>query len=224
MKALLPLMVMVIDLKGIVRCSRRPGGRRPAVPPPGVGAFVAALAILIGVVPACRPGGGDQPAGGRTGAAVEDGDEAGAGASGEGSATPEETADAAVRRIEGLLAEQAEAWNRGDLEGFMEGYLRSPELSYTAGGAVHRGWDELLERYRRAYGQGEAMGRLTFDDLEVHPLSRDAAWALGRWRLELAADTLGGAYTLVLREVDGEWKVVHDHTSTDAPPAPEPGS
>jgi ketosteroid isomerase-like protein len=157
---------------------------------------------------------------------VEKGDEAGAGAiaSGEAPAVSQEAADAAVRRIEALLAEQAEAWNRGDLEGFMEGYLRSPELSYTAGGAVHRGWDELLERYRRAYGEGEAMGLLTFEDLEVHPLSADAAWALGRWRLELAADTLGGAYTLVLRRVAGEWKVVHDHTSTDAPPAPEPGS
>lgn len=219
-------MVNISDLNGMMRSSSHIRGRGAAAPSPVVAALVAALAVLIGVVPACRPGEGDGPAGGGAGAAVEKGDEAGAGAiaSGEAPAASQEAADAAVRRIEALLAEQAEAWNRGDLEGFMEGYLRSPELSYTAGGAVHRGWDELFERYRRAYGEGEAMGLLTFDDLEVHPLSADAAWALGRWRLELAADTLGGAYTLVLRRVAGEWKVVHDHTSTDAPPAPEPGS
>lgn len=218
------MTVNLTDLNDMMRSSGGPRGRRAAAPSPVVAALVAGLAILIGVVPACRPGEGDRPGAGGAGAAVEDEDGAGASESEGARAGSEEAAEAAVRRIEALLAEQAEAWNRGDLEGFMEGYLRSPELSYTAGGAVHRGWDELLERYRRAYGEGEAMGLLTFDDLEVHPLSADAAWALGRWRLELAADTLGGAYTLVLREVDGEWKVVHDHTSTDAPPAPEPGS
>jgi ketosteroid isomerase-like protein len=136
-----------------------------------------------------------------------------------GAAAAEGGAAEARDAIETVLADQAEAWNRGDLEGFMAGYWRSPELTYTAGGRVHRGWEQLLDRYRRAYGEGDALGRLSFDDLEVHPLSADAAWALGRWRLELEADTLGGAYTLVLREVEGQWRIVHDHTSTDAPPA-----
>jgi uncharacterized protein (TIGR02246 family) len=216
-------MKRILRLPAAVRTARgaAPPGAVRVSPSAGAILFVVALA---GAVAACAP---EEPPerpeapGSAAADRAQAPSSAAASRSGvEGAALSDAEAAAAVGRIEAVLAEQADAWNRGDLEGFMEGYLRSPDLSYTAGGAVHRGWDQLLDRYRRAYGEGAAMGRLTFDDLEVHPLSPDAAWALGRWRLELAADTLGGAYTLVLREVDGEWKVVHDHTSTDAPPAP----
>ena len=178
----------------------------------------AALGILLlaGVSCSRADSGASEESSGAAATTVESGSDT---AEGTGAAAAGSGAEEAREAIETVLADQAEAWNRGDLEGFMAGYWRSPELTYTAGGSVHRGWEELLDRYRRAYGEGDAMGRLSFDDLEVHPLSEDAAWALGRWRLELEADTLGGAYTLVLREVEGEWRIVHDHTSTDAPPA-----
>jgi len=118
-----------------------------------------------------------------------------------------------------VLDEQATAWNRGDLDAFMEGYWRSPELVFTSGGVVRRGWQTTLDRYRETYGdERSTMGTLSFTDLEVHRLGHDSAWALGRWRLDLEeGERLGGVFTLVFRQVDGEWKVVHDHTST-APP------
>lgn len=113
-----------------------------------------------------------------------------------------------------VLDEQAEAWNRGDLEGFMEGYWRSPELVFTSGGRVQRGWWTTLDRYRASYGESaEGMGTLSFRDIEVHGVDDDAAWAMGRWRLERDGGATGGVFTLVFRRIAGEWKIVHDHTS-----------
>lgn len=121
--------------------------------------------------------------------------------------------------IERVLDVQAAAWNRGDLDAFMDGYWRSPDLIFTSGGAVQRGWQTTLDRYRASYGTSpETMGRLRFSDLEVHPLGPGAAWALGRWGLEHAdGRTVGGVFSLVFREIDGRWVIVHDHTSVAAP-------
>jgi ketosteroid isomerase-like protein len=117
--------------------------------------------------------------------------------------------------IEAVLDAQAVAWNRGDLDAFMEGYWRSPDLVFTSGGVVQRGWQTTLDRYRASYGTSpETMGRLAFSDLEVHSLGPGAAWALGRWDLERDGATTGGVFSLVFREIGGEWVIVHDHTST----------
>lgn len=113
-----------------------------------------------------------------------------------------------------VLDEQAAAWNRGDLDAFMDGYWRSPDLVFTSGARVQRGWRTTLDRYRSSYGDSPAsMGHLAFHDVEVHPLSDDAAWVLGRWRLEREGGESGGVFTLVFRRIDGRWRIVHDHTS-----------
>lgn len=113
-----------------------------------------------------------------------------------------------------VLDRQAAAWNRGDLEGFMADYWRSPELVFTSGGRVQRGWQTTLDRYRATYGGStETMGTLAFHDVTIHPLARDAAWVLGYWELDRGGEEIGGVFTLVFRRLDGEWKIVHDHTS-----------
>lgn len=115
-----------------------------------------------------------------------------------------------------VLEAQAAAWNRGDLEGFMDGYWKSPELVFTSGGRIQRGWQTTLERYRSTYGTAkETMGLLSFYDVEVHSLG-DAAWVLGRWSLERRGGQQGGVFTLVFRRMEGRWLIVHDHTSLSA--------
>ena len=114
-----------------------------------------------------------------------------------------------------VLDRQAAAWNEGDLEAFMDDYWRSPDLVFTSGGRVQRGWQTTLDRYRDTYGSApETMGRLSFSDVEVHPLGRSAAWVLGRWSLERQGGAQGGIFTLVFRRIDGRWLIVHDHTSS----------
>ncbi len=114
-----------------------------------------------------------------------------------------------------VLDAQVEAWNRGDLDGFMATYWRSPDLVFCSGATVTRGWDETRARYRRRYqSEGHEMGRLRFDGLELIPLGADAALARGAWRLHMTdGKEPNGLFTLLLRRIDGAWRIVYDHTS-----------
>jgi ketosteroid isomerase-like protein len=121
------------------------------------------------------------------------------------------TSEAAIRAV---LDAQRDAWNRGDIEGYMDGYDRSPNTEFVGGDNISRGWQTVLDRYKKNYNSREKMGMLTFSDLEITVLSKDAALVLGRWRLKRANDEPHGTFTLLFRKTKGGWKIVHDHTSS----------
>ena len=121
------------------------------------------------------------------------------------------TNEAAIRAV---LEAQAAAWNRGDIDGYMDGYDRSPKTEFVGGDSITRGWQEVLDRYKKRYDSREKMGTLTFSDLEIQMLGSKAALVLGRWRLKRANDEPHGTFTLLFRKTKSGWKIVHDHTSS----------
>lgn len=125
-----------------------------------------------------------------------------------GSGFADETDD-----IRAVLASQEAAWNAGDIPGFMEGYARD-DLRFASGGDITTGWQPTLDRYLARYSDAAKMGELQFDILEVEQLSANDALVFGRWKLVRAADTPNGLFTLRFSKLDGEWKVVSDHTSS----------
>ena len=118
--------------------------------------------------------------------------------------------------IRQVLDRQARAWNAGDIDAFMDPYWHSPDLTFSAGGKLTRGWQETLDRYRVRYPTPEDMGRLTFSELEVIDLGPRAALVLGRWQLE-RDEPVGGLFSLVMRKDEDRWVIVHDHTSRTEP-------
>jgi ketosteroid isomerase-like protein len=122
----------------------------------------------------------------------------------------DEKAAAEIRKV---MEDQSAAWNRGDIEGFMRGYWSSPELKFVSGTNVTRGWQPTLDRYKKNYDSRAKMGTLTFSDLEITVLSKDAAVVLGSWSLQRETDKPGGKFTLIFRKFKDGWKIVHDHTS-----------
>jgi ketosteroid isomerase-like protein len=116
--------------------------------------------------------------------------------------------------IRAVLDAQRDAWNRGDLEGYMEGYDRSPGTEFVGGDEITRGWQTVLDRYKKKYNSREKMGMLTFSDLEITMLSKDAALALGRWRLKRTSDEPHGTFSLLFRKTKAGWRIVHDHSSS----------
>lgn len=123
-------------------------------------------------------------------------------------------ADDAIRgAVESVLREQEAAWNRGDLDAFMDHYWKSDALTFSSGGATTRGWTETLNRYRERYPTPEQMGRLALSELEITPLGDGAALVLGRWNVERADEPLAGNFSLVVRKIDEHWLIIHDHTS-----------
>jgi beta-aspartyl-peptidase (threonine type) len=128
----------------------------------------------------------------------------------------------AAGEIEAVLRLQAEAWNAGDIDRFMEHYWRSDNLTFSAAGQTTRGWQNTLDRYRQRYPTIEKMGRLTFDQLEIQPLGNNAALVLGQWHLARDGDALDGNFSLIVRKNDGRWLIVHDHTSRSEKPLTPP--
>src|SRR5262249_37374828 len=133
------------------------------------------------------------------------------------SAAVEQTAGA-LREIRSILQAQQDAWNRGDIDGFMNGYARSASTLFISEDTVRRGWQTVRDRYRKKYSSRAKMGTLTFSDLEMSLLSSDSALAVGRWRLQRANDRPHRRFTLILKRLPEGWRIVHDHTSA-APPA-----
>ena len=126
-------------------------------------------------------------------------------------ANPPGGAQTAIRQ---LLDKQVEAWNRQDLDGFMEGYWHSPQLTFFSGATVYRGWDNALERYRKAYQSGgRQMGKLDFSDLRIETLSSSAALVRGAFHLVMPdGKQPHGVFTLVFRKFPQGWRIIHDHT------------
>lgn len=118
-----------------------------------------------------------------------------------------------ARAIQAVLDAQRDAWNRGDIEGFMDGYERSEKTVFVGGDNVTRGWQTVLDRYKKNYDSREKMGTLTFSDLEITPLGNDGALVLMRWHLKRAKDEPHGRSTLIMRRTKQGWKIVHDHSS-----------
>ena len=116
--------------------------------------------------------------------------------------------------INRILDAQAQAWNRGDIDGYMQGYARAATTQFVSGDSVTRGWETVRDRYKAKYDSREKMGVLSFADIKVTELGPDAAMAVGRWHLQRKDDQPHGRFTLLLRRLPEGWRIVHDHTSS----------
>ncbi|HJR08890.1 MAG TPA: nuclear transport factor 2 family protein [Pyrinomonadaceae bacterium] len=119
-----------------------------------------------------------------------------------------------VAAIRAVLDSQAAAWNRGDIEGYMDGYERAETTTLISGDTVTRGWQVVTDRYKKAYDTPEKMGTLAFSDLEIKPLSEFYATATGRWQLTRAKDTPHGRFALIFRRTSSGWRIVQDTTTS----------
>lgn len=118
--------------------------------------------------------------------------------------------EAAIRR---LLTLQTQAWNAGNIEAFMQTYWKSDSLMFIGSKGVVRGWQQTLDNYKKGYPDTAAMGKLSFDIIQVKPVSKEYAFVVGKWMLRRSIGDVSGHYTLLLRKIRGEWKIVADHSS-----------
>ena len=118
-------------------------------------------------------------------------------------------------QIRMTLDAQVTAWNKGDIAGFMDGYVRGDSLRFASGGTVQRGWQKTLERYQARYSTREQMGSLTFSELEFAEISADYVEVFGRFHLarDKSLGVATGLFTLLMKREGQRWLVLHDHTS-----------
>ncbi len=129
--------------------------------------------------------------------------------------SPDKKTDKEIEAVRAVLEAQQAAWNRGDIEGFMSGYAKEEGITFLSGDTLTRGWQTVLERYRKNYDSRAKMGTLAFSDLEFKPLSPFYTMVTGRFQLTREnGETPHGRFTLVFRRTNGGWRIVHDHTSS----------
>lgn len=116
-------------------------------------------------------------------------------------------------QIRAVLASQTAAWNRGDIRAFMDGYWNSNATAFVGAGGVIHGWNTLLKRYQRLYPNQDAMGQLSFTNLEVHIECPNAAYVIGEYQLQQPNNTLSGVFTLEFQKFLEGWRIVVDHTT-----------
>lgn len=118
--------------------------------------------------------------------------------------------EAAIRQI---MAKQADAWNKGNIDIFMKGYWNSDSLIFIGKSGPAYGYRQALANYKKNYTGPNQMGKLFFDLLKVKRLSADYYFVIGKWFLKRKAGDIGGVYTLLFRKINGQWRIIVDHTS-----------
>ena|SRR6187200_108601 len=115
--------------------------------------------------------------------------------------------------IRNLLVQQTEAWNRGDISGFMQTYWQNDSLMFIGKDGITWGWKNTLERYKKGYPDKETMGQLSFEVIQMKKLSAEYFFVVGKWMLKRNAGDLSGYYNLLMKRIKGQWKIIADHSS-----------
>ena len=115
--------------------------------------------------------------------------------------------------IRKVLDDQLKAWNKGDIESFMQGYWKNDSLMFIGKSGINWGWQKTLENYKKGYPDTTAMGTLSFDVIVVKRLSPEYYYVVGKWMLKRSIGDLSGHYNLLFRKINGFWLIIADHSS-----------
>ena len=112
-----------------------------------------------------------------------------------------------------VLKQQEKFWNKGDIDGFMHGYVKSDYLVFNGSSGPFYGWDSVMNRYIKTYPSKEKMGTLNFKIHNISLITSSVAQLIGRFFLSYPKSEVSGYFTLILIKSKGEWLILSDHTS-----------
>jgi len=121
--------------------------------------------------------------------------------------------------ISAVLNLQSQAWNKGDVDEFMNYYWKNEEVTFVSKNGVTKGWQKVYNNYKKGYPDKAAMGKLTFDHLVFEKMNPKAYVITGSWLLEYDTangeerQNTGGWFTLIFKKFGKDWRIVYDHTS-----------
>ena len=113
-----------------------------------------------------------------------------------------------------MMLQQAEDWSKGDIESFMKGYIKSDRLMFVGGKGITYGWQATLDNYKKNYPSKDYTGILTFNLLEFEQLAKSVFLVIGEFHLKRNIGDANGMFSIVLKKINGEWKIIADHSSS----------
>ena len=117
------------------------------------------------------------------------------------------------KEITDMMLEQAADWSNGDIEAFMKGYIKSDSLKFIGRNGITYGWKNTLENYKKGYPSKDHTGTLTFKLLEFDQLADTVFLVIGEFHLKRTVGDADGMFSIILKRIDGEWKIIADHSS-----------
>jgi ketosteroid isomerase-like protein len=118
-----------------------------------------------------------------------------------------------VKAITSLLAKQVAEWNKGNTDGYMQGYWDNDSLVFIGSKGPRYGYNATLKMYKEAYPDTAHMGKLSTVNSRIQKLSGKYYFVVGRWELKRTVGDLSGSYTLLFRKMKGKWVIICDHSS-----------
>lgn len=118
-----------------------------------------------------------------------------------------------VKSINAILSNQITAWNTGNIEAFMSGYLNSDSLVFIGKSGPTYGFKNTLNNYKKNYPDTSHMGKLNFDILSLKALNNNHYFVIGKWHLTRTVGNLNGTFSLIFRKTKEGWKIIADHSS-----------
>ena len=109
-----------------------------------------------------------------------------------------------------LLNQQEQAWSNHDLEGFMQGYWQSDSLKYYGSNGLSLGWEKTLSGYHKRYPTKAETGSLKFTIDDITKIEANSYHVMGQYHLTRSAGDANGVFLIILRRIDGVWKIVAD--------------
>lgn len=109
-----------------------------------------------------------------------------------------------------VMKDQEIAWSKNDLEGFMQGYIKSDSLKFYGKSGLTKGWQQTLDNYKKGYPTKEHSGTLTFKVNDISPIETGSYWVMGEYFLSRKVGDANGVFMIIFKNIKGEWKIVAD--------------
>ena len=132
-----------------------------------------------------------------------------------GQASADEDADALVAIIGAIET----GWEQADGTPFRQHFLDFPGARYIESGGQNEGLTDLVEHHVEPEGDALEGLELSLTNIETH-FEGDFAWAVADVEVKALVRRdqrqihNRGYQTFLFRRVDGQWKVVHTHSSS----------
>ncbi len=117
------------------------------------------------------------------------------------------------QEITTMMMQQAKDWSNGDLEAFMQGYIKSDSLKFVGSSGLTYGWQQTLDNYKKGYPTKDHTGTLTFKLRDFDQLANDVFLVIGEFHLQRKVGNANGMFSIILKRINGEWKIIADHSS-----------
>ncbi|HEY9283343.1 MAG TPA: AtzH-like domain-containing protein, partial [Pyrinomonadaceae bacterium] len=129
--------------------------------------------------------------------------------------------DPSARAVRAVFDNLIKGIERSDVDAVMALYWNSPQLViFNNNGTVTRGWEQVRSNRASSYPEAKNV-RVEARDVRVTALGSGGAVVSCLWRQTQeyrgTPESAAGRLTVVFRLINNGWKIVHTHSSPEAP-------